>query len=224
MGKSQLKKPPALDWASLSALIDQVGIFGALRVGLLVALAQLRGEPFSSLPKPKDLKEKYSRLQIGPAILAYRALWKIYGQERALAVVEKVVLAGGASFLRKSLGPLTQSMLKALPQEERHEFVQLRSQRFFNMTMEWNKVEDTEVQFTVSHCHFPELCISVGCPELAPMFCKTDEFYFGNLEKSVTLERPFTLATGGKSCPFTLTWADAAGSNEDSKPEGPVSS
>tara|TARA_Y100001934_G_C12131269_1_gene667947 strand:- start:238 stop:897 length:660 start_codon:yes stop_codon:yes gene_type:complete len=207
MAKPQLKKPPSFDWASISALISQLGLWGTMRIGLMVAVWQAKGEPFSALPKPKDLKEKYSRMQIGPAILAYRALDRLYGKERALEVVEQVILAGGASFLKKSLGPLTQSMLKELSPPEREEFVQLRSQRFFNMTMEWNKIDVSEVKFTVSHCHFPHLSEAAGCPELAPMFCKTDEVYFGNLEKTVNLDRPHTLATGGPNCPFTLKWA-----------------
>jgi predicted ArsR family transcriptional regulator len=78
--------------------------------------------------------------------------------------------------------------------------------QFFNATMRWDEIGPQCVRFTVTHCRFPELCAAAGEPEVAPLLCKGDAVYFGEVLGSVHLERPHTLAGGGPECPFTLTW------------------
>ena len=217
MKTQKIPKPPAIEWASIAILLSEVGVMESLRVGIRLAWQQIRGEPFNHLASAKDIKEKYSRMQIGPAILLYQILSTRLGKDEGYRVTEKVILAAGASFLKKSIGPLPQSTLQEMKPAARLEFVQLRGQRFFNAEMEWTKVEADEVRFTVSKCHFPGICRDTGVPELSVLFCKTDEAYFGSLEEDVRLERPHTLADGGPNCPFTLTYgqgsSDPAGSS-----------
>jgi hypothetical protein len=209
MKTQKIPKPPAIEWTSIAVLLRELGIMGSIGVGIKLAWKQIRGEPFKNLDPAKDLKEKYSRMQIGPAILLYQILIDRLGKDEGYRMTEKVVIAAGASFLKKSIGPMTQSALQEMQPAERQEFVQLRGQRFFNAEMEWTKIEADEVQFTVSKCHFPILCRDTSVPELAILFCKTDEAYFGSLEDNVRLERPHTLANGGPNCPFTLTYGQS---------------
>ena len=43
-------------------------------------------------------------------------------------------------------------------------------------------------------------------PELAPFFCEGDELFFCEDLAGVEFERPHTIATGAKDCPFSLRW------------------
>ena len=197
--------------AAFGILIDELGLFTALRVGGRTQRHQLSGEPFDHLPAPDSEDERLSREQIGPAIVLYRQLLEEVSQERAYAITERVVVEGAVIFLEETIGRLPRERLLAMGDDQRETFVRAKGAKFFNATIEWDYIERDEVQFTVTHCKFPDLCEEAGVPELAPVFCEGDGEFFGGVESDVELERPHTIARGGEDCPFRiyLTESDA---------------
>jgi hypothetical protein len=185
-------------------LIGEIGLWGTIITFFWVAWAALRGEPFGSLPAPDCGNERQSRKQLAPAILLYRALM-IRLPERALEVTEKVVATEGVRFMKKSLGKLKLKELPQMAQQERNAYVGELGERFFNAQIRWDHIGDEKVQFTVTHCRFPGLCQAAGAPELAILFCRVDEAYFGQVEPNLVLTRPHSIAAGAADCPFTLT-------------------
>jgi hypothetical protein len=198
---------PSPNAAALAALRRRLGLGRLLCVGLRVAWAGARGQPFGHLPRATDARERQSRAQIGPAILLHRALIATGTEAReAFAITRDVVLAAGAAFLAQTLGPLRRADLEGLDAAGRRAFADSRGRRFFNATLTWDAIEPDHVGFTVTACRFPELCAAVGAADLAPLFCDVDEAYFGTVEPDVVLTRSTTIARGGATCPFTLRW------------------
>jgi len=53
-------------------------------------------------------------------------------------------------------------------------------------------------------CPYVETCKKYGCPELAKMFCKSDDICYGNMHPNLVWGRTKTLGTGGDCCDFSL--------------------
>lgn len=53
-------------------------------------------------------------------------------------------------------------------------------------------------------CPYVETCKKYGCPELAQMFCKSDDICYGNMHPKLVWGRTKTLGTGGDCCDFSL--------------------
>lgn len=60
-----------------------------------------------------------------------------------------------------------------------------------------------ETHFDILECPYCKYMVELGCPELGPSFCKSDEYSYGNLA-DFTFERTQTLATGGEKCDFCM--------------------
>lgn len=189
-------------------LLREIGVMNALRVGRAIRRQERAGEPFAALDPAVDERERQSRAQIGPAILLYQQLAPLFGTARALQVTELVVVEAALDFLRHTIGPLRREQLAAMGPAQLEAFSQGVGDRFFNATVQWEKMDADGVDFTVTACQFPRLCAAVGVPELAPVFCKGDERFFGEVESDVVLIRPQTIATGGANCPFSLRFAE----------------
>ncbi|MCM1268357.1 MAG: L-2-amino-thiazoline-4-carboxylic acid hydrolase [Bacteroidales bacterium] len=57
------------------------------------------------------------------------------------------------------------------------------------------------VAFNVTKCPYQFYCEKYGCPEIVPVFCKNDEYAYGNLPH-IRFIRTQTLGTGGNCCDF----------------------
>lgn len=194
----------AVERASLTAMVAELGWLRALWLGLIVKWRVARGEPFAQLPPAESEAEAQSRAQIAPAIVLYRKIHAALGSERALEVTEQVVVAGAVRFLQQTIGALGPAALEAMQPEAREAYVKERGARFFNATMRWDEISGQAVRFTVTACRFPVLCQAVGVPELAPVFCRGDAVFFGSVQEDVVLTRSQTIAEGAESCPFAL--------------------
>jgi len=190
-------------WVALPVLLRRLGVRETLRVGVMVASALRRGEPFSRLPPPSDARDRDSRAQAAPALVLYRAL-RARGHAESLEIVGEVVEAAAVVFLRRTIGPIRRADLAALDEAERARWVHTRAARFPNAEPRFEAVGPDEVRFRVSSCRFVALAHAAGAPELAPVFCRGDAKFFGTVERDVVLERPHTLAEGGPDCPFTI--------------------
>lgn len=198
-------------FAGIPVLIEHLGVLDALKIGWRIEREAAKGKPWESLPKPENRDEALSREQIAPAILLYLALKERGDQEFAIDVVRQTAIAGGVAFLKKSIGIIDREAFRAQTEAETEEWVNDVAGKFFNADIAFDVVSADEVQFTVSRCRFPELCRAVGVPELSPVFCETDEAFFGSVQPGVTLTREETIARGGTKCPFQLTWDDKSG-------------
>ena len=189
---------------SLKLLKDELGLFGLGRLACHMVFLQIKGEPFRKFPKAKDEGELFSRRQIGPAIVLYKALRKLHSQDRAIAIAEKIVIDSTLVFLRKAVGVINQSRIEAMNDSEKQHWLSKIAGQFLNATIRWNHIKLTELSFTITHCHFPTMCRETGVPELAPIFCKGDAVYFGEDQEGVKLTRPHTIATGSDDCLFEM--------------------
>jgi hypothetical protein len=190
----------------LVVLARQLGWRRALGVGVELERRVRRGEPFDRDPDaPLEADDVWSREQIAPAIVLYRLLQE-GDREGAMELTRQVVLESAAVWMRHALGDMTIHRWRALDAPGRMELLKSRTSRFGNMVLADMEVSDASAFFRVTACRFPALCAQAGAPELAPLFCEVDAHYFGGVERSIALERPETLATGGEGCPFSLTW------------------
>ena len=60
------------------------------------------------------------------------------------------------------------------------------------------------VRFDMTVCPYLEACRQLGCPELTPVFCHTDDICYGNMHPRLIWARTKTLARGGDCCDFDL--------------------
>ena len=193
---------------AIPILLREVGVIKSILLGARTRKRQDAGEPFQMLGPPSDDNDKLSRDQVGPAILLYQELAKLVSRDEAYRITEKIVVTGAIPFMQERIGPIRRAELESMDQQARDEFIQIRGTRFFNATVRWDEVSARAVNFTVLSCTFPPLCAAAGVPELAPIFCKGDEKFFGSVEPDVRLERPQTIAEGAPNCPFYLRWVD----------------
>lgn len=56
-------------------------------------------------------------------------------------------------------------------------------------------------EFNITECPYRKYCVAEGCPELVHIFCKNDEYAYGNLP-GIRFDRTKTLGTGGDACDF----------------------
>ena len=96
----------AMTRAALRSLIKQIGLFNSLNLAVGIALDQMRGLPFKSLPQASDRNDRESRRQLAPAILVYQRLGRQYNQAKALEITRQVVISSGRAFLSTVLKSL----------------------------------------------------------------------------------------------------------------------
>ncbi len=190
--------------AGLRVLVAELGWVRALRVGLSVQLAAVRGAPFGDLPPASDPKERGSRGQVGPAVLLFRALGRHVGGDDALRITGRAVEEGALTFLGRTLGRLDRDALDRMDDAGRDAWARDKADAFPNATVEWKEVGARKVVFEVTACRFVQLLAHAGHPELGPLFCAGDARYFGEVEPGTELVRPTTIAEGSDRCRFTI--------------------
>lgn len=61
-----------------------------------------------------------------------------------------------------------------------------------------------QVAFDISSCPYYDVCQKLECPELAPIFCSTDDLCYGNMHPKLKWNRSQTIAQGGNFCDFNI--------------------
>ena len=64
--------------------------------------------------------------------------------------------------------------------------------------------EPGRVRFDMEACPYFKTCQELDCPEIAPVFCATDDICYGNMHPNLLWNRTQTIARGGKLCDFDL--------------------
>jgi hypothetical protein len=196
----------ATGWKALGLIRHEIGIGMTATILSFIMGAMHRGEPFGHLPKPADRREILSRRQVAPAILLYKALCERMDTADALVLTRKVAIEGARAFLRRMVGILQRDNFEQLTTERREAFVLEISEKFFNSELEWDEISSARLCFRAVSCCFPGLCEAAQVPELASFFCEGDELFFREDLEGVEFDRPHTIATGAKDCPFSLRW------------------
>jgi len=192
--------------AGARVLYRMLGLRRATAIFGDMAVAKLRGKPFGHLKPPHDEREALSRRQIASALMLHDALKRRLPPDRAMELLQEVIVASTVIFLEFAVGSLSRSEIDAMSVEEREALFRRIGRRFFNATIEWGEPSDASLTFTVKRCLFPNLCRLAGAPEVAPLLCKGDAVYFSEVLGTIDLIRPETIAEGGTCCPFELKW------------------
>ena len=61
-----------------------------------------------------------------------------------------------------------------------------------------------QVKFDMLACPYHQVCRDLGCEELAPTFCTTDDICYGHMHPKLIWNRTRTIARGGNLCDFDL--------------------
>jgi hypothetical protein len=193
------------EWLGVRVLAHNLGWIRAIQVGLDLKKRLRGGDPWSALPSPQTARDVQSRNQIAPAVVLYQIL-KDAGREEALALVERVVTQSATPWMQWAVGTIKEEAYFSMEDQEREAWFEEKTKGFFNMTLSARKTSSTGASFRVASCTFPGLCKEAGVPELAPVFCAVDSYYFGNVQRGVSLVRPSTLSGGQDHCDFSFTW------------------
>lgn len=189
---------------SLKLLFKELGLINLCLLSCHMILLQLQGEPFRTFPKASAKGDIFSRKQIGPAIVLYKALRKLYSEERALQISEIIIIDSTLIFLRQAVGAINRQRIEAMTEPQRQTWLSEIAEQFLNATIRWNRIGLSDLSFTITHCYFPKMCADSGVPELGPIFCKGDAVYFGTEQEGVSLNRPHTIALGSNDCLFEM--------------------
>lgn len=63
-------------------------------------------------------------------------------------------------------------------------------------------------KFDMTRCAYYETCTRLGCPELTPCFCHTDDVTDGHMHPKIRWHRTQTIGEGGSLCDFQITVED----------------
>lgn len=193
---------------ALPVLVRELGVICAIGLVVRVQKALFDGAPYQSFPQNVSESERRCREQIGPAIALYQELKRRDLGDRAYPIVREIILDAGLKFLTRTLSSNSVADLLDQDTAERMKTVEKLGRSFPNAEIRWDRVDHEAAEFTVTKCLFPAICQSCGVPELAPIFCEVDEYFFQNNSRNVTLFRETTIAQGGHECPFKLYWVD----------------
>ena len=202
------------EWLGFKVLIKSLGWVRAMGLGMTMKRRLSKGAPWAQLGPPVDVREEWSRAQVGPAIVLYQLLKEIPHPE-PLQLTKQVVVTGAVPWMKWAIGTIEPDTYKGMSETERDDWFQGKSQRFFNMRMKSHATGPEHVEFEVEACSFPSLCQRTDVPELAPVFCAVDAHYFGGVQQGIALNRPSTIAGGDSGCSFHLAWENTQESGEE---------
>ena len=66
------------------------------------------------------------------------------------------------------------------------------------------ETKSSQARFDMTACPYFETCRKLGYPEIAPVFCHSDDICYGNMHRKLKWNRTKTLARGGDLCDFDL--------------------
>jgi len=202
------------EWLGFKVLLKSLGWVRAMGLGLTMKRRLSSGAPWGRLDPSADVREDWSRAQVGPAIVLYQLL-KENSHPEPLNLMREVVVTGAVPWMKWAIGTIEPDAYREMSDVERDGWFKGKSQRFLNMRMKSHATGEEHVQFEVEACSFPSLCQRTNVPELASVFCAVDAHYFGGVQQGIALTRPTTIAGGDSGCSFHLAWDDVQASRKE---------
>lgn len=162
---------------------------------------KLQQERFNLLVKQNNEKSKSQLKTLKNRILPRISLYQVLQEnqmkkELALQVVER--------YFFNEVNKIVSVVSKA---ERLPYFYQIFSMIFGKVvkTDNWKlSIEQSDndaIIFTIKKCLWHDTCVEYNCPEMCPMFCKSDYMIYGSMKK-ITFIRTQTLGMGGECCDF----------------------
>ena len=153
-------------------------------------------------PNQPEAVAKHTRGNIFPAIAVYKTVAAKYPAfamkilENGAAAVSKVRGSQYAKLLR--IPGLKGVFLKIFSKGVKSGFGPEAG-----FSHEFMTDSNRELAFHVTKCPYKDYCDRYGCGEIVRVFCKNDEYAYGNLQ-GIRFIRTQTLGTGGSCCDFRL--------------------
>lgn len=172
---------------------------------------QLFRDPFHAInahQKPTP-QERLSQHQMAPVVILYDLLREDgLGEEEALQFLLRLTKEVAVAFLAFNVPQIRRA--EWAPQSMARKLASLQgiAQKFFNVESVNKVVEGDVFTLDVTRCHFAEYCRALNVPELGPLFCAADRYFFEHHQPDVQFERHQTLAKDGLPCDFRFTWKD----------------
>lgn len=144
------------------------------------------------------------------SIALYQALCPAVGQERALRLMEQVVVASGQQLMARAfpalsdsdpVGDLARFAVPALQHAERLGLYCLGSVQ---------TDRGQPLRFDITYCRYAELSRLAGVPELGSVFCAVDGPFFAGLHPRLEFSCDERLAQGRPACTFRFTLREEA--------------
>lgn len=188
--------------------------FGWQKGGMILAKVKWReafDNPFSAIndAEPPDRKQKLSQRQMAPLVILYEVL-----QEFGCTKAESLEHCGSLSkevavaFLNYNIPRLRKSAISGKEEREKKRILDRIIDRFFNAETNNSLDAKDNLEVDIHTCHFADYARRLGMPELGPLFCAADGFYFDNYQPEVDFKRTQTLAQDGKPCDFRFRWKE----------------
>lgn len=158
--------------------------------------------------QPKSF-ERHTRKNIFPAAAAFRALLaEGMEREQAAKLTETSFLElmdAPAEAIRKILK--VPGLYRLMPRIWKTMMPKMfREDSGFRFR--FYPTDGKRVKFDMLECPYHQTCRKLGCEELAPIFCTTDDICYGHMHRNLVWNRTKTLARGGDCCDFDLIVRD----------------
>ena len=137
-----------------------------------------------------------------PALALYRALLDAGdSQEEALGVVDTILEAETRRLVR------IVRLVKYFPEPFKvFGFLQRWVARIGFPPEGWDirylQDDNQRVAYNIRRCVYVDVLTRFGAPELAPLFCKSDDRMFASMPESIRWQRTGTMANGAEYCDF----------------------
>lgn len=170
----------------------------------LGALWEAAEEIFQNLlkenPDQPEAVARHTYVSIFPAIAVYKAIAAKY-PDKAMSILEN-----GAAAISKGAGETYAKLLK-------FPFIKMVFLKIFSKGVkkgfgpeagfahEFITSSNKVLAFNVTKCPYKQYCEKYECQEIVHVFCKNDEYAYGNLPY-IRFIRTKTLGTGGNCCDF----------------------
>ena len=70
--------------------------------------------------------------------------------------------------------------------------------------IEWQQVDRRRVAFTMHRCYYVDTLTTYDAPELAAIYCRLDDYIYGEVSPYIRWGRTQTLGIGGECCDFVF--------------------
>lgn len=172
---------------------------------------ELFQNPFDEMNRntKRTKNERLSQRQMAPLVILYQVLMEEgYTQKEALDFCLEISKAVAVAFLDFNVPPIKKSEWEGESDAKKRGLLNKIADRFFNMKSNNQLHPNDEFTIEVTGCLFAQYAKDLGVPELGPVFCATDRYYFENFQPDVKFHRTQTLAIDGKPCDFKFTWKE----------------
>jgi len=190
-------------------IINELGWLKGTQILFRLKWKQTYDNPFNkiNLQSAPTSKQRLSQRQMAPLVILYRLLLEDgFSREEALDICGRLSNKVAVAFLDYSIPQIQKAKYANETEEQKIKMLNKVAGRFFNAESETELRPEDEFVFTVHSCHFASYAVQLGVPELGPLFCAADKYYFDHFQKEVNFGRTQTLAIEGRPCDFRFTW------------------